>query len=1251
MGQVRLTPYNSLIKSSGGLFGLKADIQLGRLRIHSVIAQQETETRRITSGGNMHRKEFEIPIDRYDENQHFFLSHYFYHQYDEALKNLPHVNSAVRINRIEVWVTNSERKVEHTRNLVAFADLAEGSSSDIPFNNRNMLYNELLAEPGLRNIQRVTQLLADRLESGKEYEKLENARLLEASEYRINEKLGYISLERPLLAGEVLAAAFEYSYKGNVYQVGEFSTEQVPGGTGSALFLKLIRGTHSSPALPGWQLMMKNIYSLPSRPVEKDHFRLDILFRHDSTGLWQPYLPEVSLREQTLLQWMHLDRLDRNQSARPDGLFDFIEGYTVQAEKGKIIFPVTEPFGLHLKKCIGDDAIAGKYVFSGLYDSTGVYARQQTDKNKFILKGEYRGTVANTLPLGMIGIVPGTVRVTSGGITLQEQTDYTVDYATGVLTILNENVIRSGNGVEVSVDNQSVFSTRRKTLLGMDLDYTFNKNLSAGATIMRFSERISQNKPTLGEEPVNNTIWGLHFNYYKQDTSLIRRLNNSYLNFRKPLELTVNGEFAQLIPGKTKRSEYGEYTWLDDFESVRGHYGISDPYAWQLAAVPWHDVLPLFPEASLVNDMTYGKNRSLLAWYRIDGIFTRKQSIEMPAHLKNDKEQLSNHYVRAVTYRELYPAKEFSYTEGSELPVLNLAFYPEERGPYNLDAEGMLPTGKLTNPAQRWAGITRKLEWNDFEAANIGTIEFWLLDPFLYDDVNAKGGDLYLNLGELSEDVLKDGKKFFENGLPVDGDLSRTETTVWGRVPAGQAAVYAFDNSSANRKIQDVGLNGLSSGKEKTFPAYRDYLDKVSRKVSPETLRKWDTDPLSPLHDPAGDTFHHFRGSDYDRDEVGILDRYKRYNGTEGNSSEGTDVSAKFTPDTEDINGDNLLNENERYFEYKISIRPSDMQIGQNYITDIRTTTVQLENGKTEEVRWYQFKIPVRQYNRRIGNIPDFHSVRFVRLYLTGWEKEVVLRLASFGLVRSEWRNYEQPVTEQAATGDATIEITTVSLEENSDRTPVNYVLPPGVIRNTDPAQVQQVRHNEQLLSLKIKNLQPEEVCAVYKDVSFDIRRYHRLQLFVHAEALPGNESWLQNGDLSLFLRLGTDHRNNYYEYEIPLVLTPGGNYNTYHQTDQEAVWPLKNFLDLSLSDLLQLKQIRNRLTREQAATVDYRKPYSEPDPQNLSNRMSVCGQPSLGDIRVVMVGIRNQSSQYKEAEVWINELRVTGYEDKGGGQ
>ena len=1287
-GNVSMNLNSSLISGSSALFGVKTDLKFGKLKVQALLSQQNSESQSVSSKGGAQMTSFEVPIDSYDENRHFFLGYYFRDHYEQAMQALPYIASGVTINRIEVWITNKRGNYDQSRNIVALADLGEyedqhiqnsawsSVGAQIPYNKANTLYETLVQNPNVRDIQQVSSVMQSlpNMELGEDYEKVESARLLNSGEYTLNAALGYISLKTSLNQDEVLAVAYEYTYGGQVYQVGEFSTD---GGEAlkspNALMLKLLKSTNNSPNIKGrgtWDLMMKNIYSLGASQMSSDKFELYIQYRNDSVGTEMQYLMEGAVKGKQLLRVMNLDRLDSRNNVSPDGKFDYVEGYTASSSTGRIIFPVLEPFGSHLAQAIGDAKIAEKYVFQELYDSTLVMAQEMSEKNKFMLTGKYQGSAGNEIRLNAMNIPRGSVVVTAGGATLIENVDYTVDYTMGVVTILNQSIINSGTNVDVKLENQSLFSMQRKSLFGAHLEYEFNKDFTVGGTIMHLREKPLTTKVNTGSEPLANTIWGVNTSW-KTELQWLTLLVDKvpWINATAPSTFQVNAEFAHLIPGHTRDVGSAGTAYIDDFEATKTNIDIHYPTYWKLASTPTGAG---YDEAVMGNNVDYNKNRALLAWYTVDPIFGHPQS-NTPKHIKDDLNAMSDHRTRIVYEQEVYPNKEVLPNADTKLAVLNLSFYPSERGPYNISASEIGADGKLTNPKERWGGIMRKLDNTDFEKANIEYIEFWLMDPFLTNpDAAFEGGDLYIDLGDVSEDILRDGKKSFEHGLPLNGDENMVDYTTWGRMPKTTSTVVAFANEAGAREKQDVGLNGLSSAEELLFEyegqkPYADYVAALRGKVDPAVLALWEGDQLSPLNNPSGDKYHYYRGDDYDAEQTPILVRYKRYNGTEGNSPEMKEnayygTASTLQPDIEDINQDNTLNDSERFYRYRVSLRKEDMQrVGQQHIASIMETNVNLKNGQTAKVKWYQFKIPLRgdtAMMKKVGNIRNFKSIRFARIYMTNFSQETHLRLASLDLVRGEWRSYTKGLYQDLANNQYNIanpystsgemDVEAVNIEENSNRTPVNYVLPPGISRQTDPGQAQLISQNEQSMVFRLREIEPKDARAVYKNVVYDMRQYKRLQMFVHAECLPQFDP-IEDKDITCFIRLGSDLKNNYYEYEIPLDLTPEGIYSNENPADRLKVWLEQNTFDFELQALTDAKLARNRAKRAGNNGVGNTIPYEVYDPEDLDNKITVMGNPTLEDIQAIMIGVRNKTNKRVSGEVWVNELRLSQFNEQGG--
>ena len=1267
-GNVTFPSNNSLVTGASSLFGIRTDLQFGKLKLQTVLSQKNSTSKSVSSKGGTQTTPFELNVADYEENRHFFLSHYFREIYDNAMQRLPNMTTGIKINRVEVWVTNKTGTTANSRNIVAFTDLGENlaqyisnsywsaSGSPVPSNQANNEYAQLVAaiDTASRSIDLITARLESftQLEGGADYEKLSSARLLTSSEYTVNTALGYISLKAGLQTDQVLAVAYEYTYGGQTYQVGEFASDLTQ--TDKTLFVKSLKNTSNNPSQGNWRLMMKNVYYLATN-IEREKFRLDIKYQSDTTGTYLSYLPEAALKSTTLLKVMGLDRLDNNQKAHSDGRFDFVQGYTV--DNGRVFLPAAEPFGAYLRRYLkqkGLESVADKYCFDALYDSTKTFAKQNAEKNKFIMAGQFKGSSANVISLGAYNVPQGSVVVTAGGVTLQEGSDYSVDYAAGEVTILNQSIIDAGTSVNVSLEDNTQYGMQRKTMFGVNWEYEFNKNFTLAGTLQHLQEKALITKVSLGEEPLNNTIWGLSLNWKQESQWLTKMLNKiPFLHVTQPSQITLTGEFAQLIAHKSVGTQ-DNASYIDDFENTKNLIDVSDAKAWVLSSVPSKTVDADLDKTTVAS----GYGRALLAWYNVDPIFTHRSSSLTPSHIKSDLEQLSNHYVREVYVRELYPNRDQSSYNGatSTLPVLNLAYYPQERGPYNLTTQ-FNANGTLKDPAKKWGGMMRRLETTDFEQANIEYVEFWLLDPYIYTRKNGTAakhsGELYINLGEVSEDVLRDGKKFYESGMPVDGSSNFT-TTQWGRIPVQATQTYAFATTAGSRVLQDVGLNGLNDAEEREYPSYKQWLENVSSVVTNDSLlQAWRTDP-------AGDDYHYFRGTDFDNQRVSIMDRYKRINNPQGNSpasdnqTESYDTSYKTGPDVEDINQDFTLNEYERYFQYRIPISDAELQAYNNgtksedsYIVDHRDYNAKLRNGDSATVRWYQYRVPLAVFQEKVGSINDFTSIRFMRMFLTGFEEPIVLRFGSLSLVRGEWRQYKKNLNTSAGSETGVLEMSAVNVEENTDRQPVAYVLPPGISRATDPSQPQLTENNEQALCLTVKDLSQNESKAVYKNTNLDLRQYKRMEMFVHANYLVPNSTQLEDNQLAVFIRLGSDYTNNYYEYLIPLKLTPAGIYRWNVPGDRPLVWPEENMLDIDLSVFTRLKKSRNKARSTGAATNSQL--FSDYDPDKPNNRISIMGNPTLGEVKTMIIGVRNLSSDMKSGEVWVNELRLRETNNHGG--
>ncbi len=1262
-GYISFPLKTSLIQGVQSLFGVRTQMQFGRLMVNAVASQQKSKRESFTIKGGAQTQNFAIACDQYEDFRHFLMGHTFRRNYNAALKNFPIISSLNNVTRMEVWVTNRTGITENARDIVAFMDLGESqpyrtqfskASADVMDNGSNTLYQQIIQTPGSREIGTVvTAMQSLGLRGRVDFEKT-FARKLNPSEYSFNPQLGYLSLNTMLQPDDVVGIAYEYTNNGQVFQVGEFAQNMPPDSSNpKMLFLKMLKSTAPDPTVPLWDLMMKNVYSLGSSGVSRNDFILNVFYQ-DPGGGEKRFLPEGPKAGIPLISLLNLDKLNNQNDPQPDGRFDFVEGITINPQQGKIIFPVLEPFGEDMRDLFGGDPqLERKYLYTLLYDSTRNIAIQFPQFNRFLIKGSYRSNNSSEIFLGGFNIPPGSVSVFAGGQKLTENVDYTIDYGIGKLRIINTGILNSGIPINVSYENNATFGFQMQNFVGTRFDYFVNDNLNIGGTMLRLSERPFFNKVNFGEDPIKNTMLGMDVNFQKDLPGLTKRIDRlPMISTTSPSMILANAEVAKMIPGHNRLINFGgdNNIYIDDFEGTRSGYDLKLPVThWSIASTP-QDITDrfgnvLFPEATLVNNLNYGRNRAKLAWYNLDPCMADPKQNCMPEHMRKDTAMFSNHYIRLVQQQDVFPLRSYTALQGN-MPTLDLAYYPKERGPYNFDATNITAEGQLLNPDKRWAGIMRPIDYSDFETANVEFIEFWLMDPFI-NRPNDPGGEFYINLGNVSEDILKDSRKFFENGLPFPVDPQKTDQTAWSKIPKFQQQITAaFDNDPSARAAQDVGLDGMSN--EEEAQQFSQYLQQLEANFG-QTSQVYQ----AAIADPANDDFHHFRGQDYDNQQLHVLKRYRRFNGTQGNSpvqDNNAQFSNSFTnvPDAEDINRDNTLNENEQYFSYRIQMKPN-MNVGENFIVNKQIKPVKLPNGNTSNETWYQFKVPIREYTDRVGAISDFRSIRFIRLFLTGFQDSVIMRFARLELGRNQWRRYEFslqnpgeiiPEDDRNAT---MFNLISVSVEENSSRSPIPYVVPPGIQRQQQQvSNGQNILQNEQSLSIQVCGLKDGDARGAFKNLGMDLRQFERIRMFIHAEAM--DVSPIKKGDLRAFIRLGSDFVSNYYEYQIPLTFT------NFSARDPNLIWPADNELDLLMETLVSAKNQRNK------SGHNYAIPYEVTD--SKGNIIRIVGNPNIGDVRSAMVGVINPKKTPNDpmddgapkcAEVWFNELRVSGMNQDGG--
>ncbi|MEP3387782.1 MAG: cell surface protein SprA [Reichenbachiella sp.] len=1261
IGNVSMPVSNSLMTGGQSLFGIKTQLQFGKLYVTALASRQQGKSQSKTFQFGAEGQPFSLRAADYDERRHFFLSHFFRDNYQNWLQDIPQVTSGVNITRVEVYVVNTNNETANVRNFIAFTDLGEGKADNIQNsiqwgpgaqgdpsdNDANGLWNYINTnESQVRNISTVESFLGSSASGnmmvGTDFEVRPTARKLDAREYKWHSKLGYISLQRKLQNDEVLAVAFEYTYNGQSFKVGELSESYNGRPDDDLIFLKMLRPGRINTEIKTWDLMMKNIYSLNSPRINQEGFELRINYRDDTKNYDAPNLNEgANTNNVPLIELLALDQLNVNGDNQKDGKFDFIPDVTFDVDNGYVIFPVLEPFGTTLESKFesNEQRLKDQYVFQDLYDQSKIDAQQNIAKNKFFINGTYSSSAAGVYPLNAFNIAKGSVRVTAGSQLLAEGVDYQVNYNTGgTVTILNQGVIASGKQINISYEVDDLFSFRSRWLTGARLDYRFSDKINVGATVFHLSERPGGvSRYTAGNEPIKNTKYGFDVNYQEESRMLTKMVDAlPLLSTKEKSTVTFNGEFAQLLPGTSNKVNGESSSYLDDFESAVTPYNIAGGHLpWKLGSTPAR-----FQDSS--DPLADNYRRAKMAWYIIDRSAFYLSGGNKPDNISD--EDLENHYVRPVLPQEIYKQQDRQVVN-TNLPVFDIAYYPQERGPYNYNPN-LTPDGLLPDPKNNYGAITRAITGEvNFRQNNMEYIEFWMMDPFIqgergvvHDGIvntnNQTGGKLIFNLGDVSENLLEEGKHEFENGLPPDGSLENTEPTSYGKATTLQYLTEFFDNSASSRPNQDVGLDGLKSEEERAQFGPIIGLDGMNATGQARTR-----------DDVAADDFEYFLSDNYDERNAKILERYKKFNGIEGNSPIGAGsnsftASATNIPENEDLNDDNYINTLEAYREFEIDMTDiNSLQVGNHNIVDKAVSS----DG---EATWYLFRIPINQPTKTVGEYTE-ESNRFIRMYMTDWQQPVVLRMAKMQLVASQWRKSVENLKDQGfdvlpEVGTSDFEVSVVNIEENSlpaDGKPP-YVLPPGITRDQDNTTTISRQINEQSLKVCVEDLEDGDARAVYKEVSQDLVNYGRLKMFFHAEQYKND--MVNDDEMTAFLRLGLDQTSNYYEIEVPLKITPD-NAAPYLDTD---VWPEENEINIALNELYGVKAARN------GSDVNVEDEFSRQSSDG-KYRLTIVGNPKLNNITTMMIGIRNPKSE-DSAEphslcIWANEMRLTDYDDEKG--
>lgn len=1280
LGNVSMNTGNSLIRGSGALFGIKSVAELGSLRLTSIVSQQDGESNVETLRGGSQEREIQIRPADYSDDRHFFLDFYTRQEFESSMANPQQLSQTLQIADVEVWVLRESTQAEEgSRLAIALADIgvveSGGGGFHAPDNRLDLFPEELLDQ--YRDPQTGVSASDLGISDSRNFEEGYFTLLNEGADYTVNKVTGTISLRRALAAREVLAVAFNYRNSSNeIVNVGE-----VNQGGGDRIFLKMLRPKNVSTDNSLFDLTMKNVYSLGVTNITRESLELDLLFTEDNIA--RNRLPG---RSTTLLQDLGLDRVDSQGALEPDNLIDLGTG-TLDAQNGFVIFPYLEPFGSRLRELLEDspatEADIERLVYDELYSERQRNAAQSSKNTFYQMQGQSRGGVQDNYNLG-IALVEGSVRVYANGTQLQENVDFQVDYSFGNITILNDRYTAPGQDIRIEYENQSLISIEQRTFTGLRAEYRITNDFTLGGTFFRYSERPLDDKIRLGDEPISNSVLGLDSNA-RFNTPFITRMLDALpiLQTREASEFTFSGEIAQLRPGVAETravnrairndelfpDEEEGLSFIDDFEGASLKINLLNPNRWNLAAAP--AAIPgyepdrfFFEEANFPgqpistrqSNLDRSDLRSKFSWYTIPRNIT---TILDNAEFTPESEQ--------VFVNDVFQGREIQSRQEDIIATLDLYYNPTERGPYNynMDLKQLLEE----EPEKTWGGMTAVIPagQEDFTQNNIEFLEFWVQPVLPGGDLPAGAtvedynGKMYIDIGLVSEDVIPNSKLNTEDGLalnpetliPDDPGNPRSVMPANPPPPEGQF-------SNANRDLEDVGLDGLpnsgGSGGMNERSLFSEFV--AAMKIqwgenSPQYQRI--------ARDPSNDDYVY-----YGESAVQHLPLHERFHRLlaypDGNTPIDQSDKRAITnrPNTEGLVNPSSVSLTNSYFQYEVELNPADeslLEIGTpgTFIVDKVSRP-----GSRQQDRWYQVRVPITEFQRKVGDINDFQNITYIRIWMSGYKQPFTLRFATLEFVGSQWRQDEN--INRQNDPNAELRISTINIEENASRRPIPYRQPEGGIRAQNRGSQLQSLQNEQSLVLDVTGLAPGAthlVKRVYPG-GLNLLNYSNMRMFVHGEGYNHRE------EAELVMRFGNDLENNFYEYRQPV--TPSDPFYPYQdgydpsnsgQLLEEArqVWLYdENSMNIVLSAFNQLKQLRDQEGDGDLSQLYERRDILEDAVPGAV--VAIRGNPSLGRVSEVGMGIRNPydpqnpdagGTPILDAQFWLNELRVSGFDNEKG--
>lgn len=805
-GNVSLQTNSGLIGSSQALFGVVGDFQLGRLSLSAVVSQKKSKSEIKDFVGGSQETVFDLKVWDYSEN-HYFVDTIYKTSFLDVFNNISGVTQltsqrAIDEQSIEVYV-QTEPTTTNKRVAALHVKLYEkppGGYSD----TLKTVLNPIAGESTFGLVRK-----------------------LERNEYTLNRLAGFITLKTSLPDNYFAGVAYRRTNTGQQY--GTLSTDSGSRAE-DTLILKMFKVNSVTPRdTLAWEMKMKNIYRLPVSRVVEQGFELNVNYIGEDNNR-SPSLPQQNLGGAYLVTILGLDKYETGRTGVPNKKFDYIPGLTIDPENGYVIFPTLKPFLDKISSFEGTP-IDSNYWYRQVYNEVKSVSQLLPNASRYSITGKAKGEtgISNTINLGF-NVVQGSVSVKIGEQPLVPNVDYTVDYTTGIVTIRNQNALLSPN-LRVSYETNDLFTLASKTFLGLRGDYKISENSGLGFTFVNLKQETLNDKVRIGEEPTNNSMFGVDFTTRLEAPFLTNIVNwLPGFNSKVPSTISFRGEIAAINPDpNTKKSVIPQdnneaVAYIDDMEGAKKVISLGGSYnTWTMSSVP------LDPTIGDTNSISNKQNmRGKLLWFNIA-----------------NGDLLTN----------IYPLKDVQSTQNNITPFY-VVYRPGKRGTYNYNGNF---ESAVTNRSKTWNGVMKYLNTtsSDLVNENINFIEFSMKSIYV------NGGKLVIDLGNISQDAIPNDILNTEDSLN-SGDLrSRDDDKGLDfKTDAEELAIYQQLNngqSPPGSEINDPALDNNTG----TGQVVYDLINGTQGNFDFEGGRRPDTEDLNKLYNIRN-------GNDYFQFEISL---------------------------------------------------------------------------------------------------------------------------------------------------------------------------------------------------------------------------------------------------------------------------------------------------------------------------------------------------------------------------------------------